>query len=54
MHGKPLNQPSTLQKLGSMVLFAMDSSGRWNDENVLVQNMSGVSALQDASGTWQR
>src|SRR3546814_4770570 len=32
-----LNEPSPQRKLGSMLLFAMDSSLRWNDENRPVQ-----------------
>src|SRR3546814_4700056 len=31
--------PSPQQKLGSMLLSAMDSSLRWNDENQLVQSV---------------
>jgi hypothetical protein len=33
-----LNKPSPQRKLGTMLLFAMDSSFRWNDENRLVQS----------------
>src|SRR3546814_13758024 len=32
-----LNKPSPQRKLGSMLLFEMDSSFRWNDENRLIQ-----------------
>src|SRR3546814_2287188 len=34
-----LNKPSPQRKLGSMLLIAMDSSFRWDDENRLVQSV---------------
>jgi len=39
-----LNKPSPQRRLGSISLFAMDSSFRWNDENRLVQSFTRYAA----------